>query len=62
MPWTAEQFRAKHNKGLSLGAARSAANQASAMIAHGVPEGEAIAIANKHAKKGPGAVRKAKVK
>jgi hypothetical protein len=27
-----------------------------------VPEGEAIAIANKHAKKGPGAVRKAKVK
>ena len=60
MPWTAEQFRSKHNKKLSLGAARHAAAQASAMIAHGVPEGEAIATANKYAGKGMGAVRKPK--
>ena len=60
MPWSAQSFRAKHNKKLSLGAARHAATQATAMIAHGVPEGEAIATANKYANKGYGAKRKGK--
>lgn len=50
MPWTAKSYRAKHNKDLTLPQAKKAAHQASAMIAHGVPEGEAIATANKHAK------------
>jgi uncharacterized protein YdaT len=54
MPWTPEQFRAKHNKKLSLPAAKAAAAQATAMIQHGVSEGVAIAVANKHAKKGLG--------
>ena len=48
MPWTAQQFKAKHNKKLSLPAAKKAAAQATAMIKRGVPEGEAIATANKH--------------
>ena len=55
MPFTAESFRSKHNKKLSLGAARHAATQANAMIAHGVAEGMAIATANKYAGKGYGA-------
>ena len=49
MPWTGTQFAAKHNKKLSGAAASEAAAQATAMIKHGVPEGEAIATANKHA-------------
>ena len=56
MPWTPEEFRKKHNKKLGLGAAKHAAAQASAMIAHGVSEGIAIATANKHANKGLGAI------
>ena len=56
MPWTPKQFRDKHNKKLSLPAAKAAAAQATAMIQHGVSEGVAIAVANKHAKKGFGAV------
>ena len=51
MPWTAEQFKSKHNKKLSTPAAAEAAAQATAMIKAGVPEGEAIATANKHAGK-----------
>lgn len=47
MPWTASQFRAKHNKKLSLPAAKKAAAQATAIIKRGVPEGMAIATANK---------------
>ena len=62
MPFTAESFRKKHNKKLSLGAARHAAEQATAMIAHGVPEGEAIAVANKYAGKGYGARPKGRKK
>ena len=58
MPWTAKQFRDRHNKKLGLGAARHAAQQAEAMISHGVPEGESIAIANKYANKGYGAKSK----
>ena len=63
MPWSPEEFRKKHNRKLSFGAAKHAAAQASAMIAHGVPEGTAIATANKYANKsmrGHGAVKKAK--
>lgn len=63
MPWTPESFRAKHNKSLTLAQAGHAAAQAEAMMKHGVPEGEAIATANKYAKKprkGFGAVRKGK--
>jgi uncharacterized protein YdaT len=55
MPWTAKQFKAKHNKPLTLPQAGKAAKQATAMIHAGVPEGVAIATANKHAK-GLGAV------
>lgn len=51
MPWTAEEYRRKHNKKLSTAQAGKAAKQAEAMIRHGVPEGEAIATANKHAGK-----------
>lgn len=61
MPWTAEQYREKHNKKLTLKQAGRAAAQAEAMIAHGVPEGEAIATANKYAR-GHGAVDKRKKK
>lgn len=47
MPWTPDEYRAKHNKKLSLEQAASAAKQAAAMIRAGVPEGEAIATTNK---------------
>lgn len=47
MPWTAKSFAAKHNKKLSGEAASKAAAQATAMVKAGVPEGEAIATANK---------------
>jgi uncharacterized protein YdaT len=60
MPWTPQQFKAKHNKKLGLGAAKHAAAQATAMMQHGVPEGEAIAVANKYANKGFGAKGKKK--
>ncbi|MDD3885152.1 MAG: hypothetical protein PHW66_09535 [Gallionella sp.] len=50
MPWTPKQFQQRHNKKLSLPQAKAAAAQATAMIKAGVPEGEAIATANKHAK------------
>lgn len=55
MPWTGEEFRKKHNKSLTRSQANRAAKMASAMIARGVPEGEAIATANKHARRGFGA-------
>lgn len=51
MPWTPKQYRSRHNKKLSVPEAKKAAAQASAMINSGVPEGEAIATANKHANK-----------
>ena len=57
MPWTPAEFKAKHNKKLTTGQAGKAAAQATAMIKAGVPEGEAIATANKHAK-GFGAMAK----
>ena len=51
MPWTPSSFRSKHNKKLSPVQAKQAAAQANAMLKAGVPEGEAIATANKQAKK-----------
>lgn len=51
MPWTGKTFKQKHNKKLSGPEAKKAAAQATAMLKAGVPEGEAIATANKQAKK-----------
>lgn len=51
MPWTGPQFAARHNKKLKGAAAKKAAAQATAMVRSGVPEGIAIATANKHAAK-----------
>lgn len=48
MPWTADQFRSRHNKGLSDAQAAKAASMANAMLKGGTPEGIAIATANKH--------------
>lgn len=59
MPWTGREFAARHNKKLSGAAATKAAAIATAMIKRGVPEGEAIATANKRAR---GAVKKSKGK
>lgn len=47
MPWTGPEFKRKHNKKLSSSQAKHAARQATAMLRRGVPEGEAIATANK---------------
>lgn len=52
MPWSGKTFAARHNKALKGGRAKKAAAQATAMIRRGVPEGEAIATANKNAKRG----------
>jgi uncharacterized protein YdaT len=51
MPWSGKSFASKHNKKLSSTAAKGAAKQANAMLRAGVPEGEAIATANKRADK-----------
>lgn len=47
MPWDAKSFAGKHNHKLHGAAASKAAEQATAMVKAGVPEGEAIATANK---------------
>jgi uncharacterized protein YdaT len=48
MPWpTGKGFAEKHNKKLKGAAAQKAADQATAMVREGVPEGIAIATANK---------------
>ena len=48
MPWpSGKAFAAAHNKKLRGAAASKAASQASAMVREGVPEGIAIATANK---------------
>jgi len=49
MPWTGQSFAAKHNHSLTGQAASRAAAQATAMVRNGVPEGIAIATANKAA-------------
>lgn len=53
MPWTGKQFAAKHNHKLSGSGANRAAKIATAMVDRGVPEGEAIATANKRAETKP---------
>lgn len=57
MPWTATSFAKKHNHKMHGAVASKAAAMATAMVRSGVPEGTAIATANKRA---AGAVRKAK--
>jgi hypothetical protein len=52
MPWTGKEFANRHNHKLKGAAADHAAKQANAMLRAGVPEGIAIATANKHADKG----------
>lgn len=47
MPWTGKSFKSKHNKKLSDEQAEKASSMANAMLKAGVPEGEAIATANK---------------
>lgn len=54
MPWTGKQFASRHNHKLKGAAADRAAKQANAMLRAGVPEGEAIATANKRAGKKKG--------
>ena len=49
MPWTGKTFASKHNKKLKGAEAAKVAKQATAMVNAGVPEGEAIATANKTA-------------
>lgn len=52
MPWkTGKAFASKHNKKLKGAAASKAAGMATAMVREGVPEGIAIATANKHGNK-----------
>jgi uncharacterized protein YdaT len=51
MPWTGKQFAARHNRKLKGAAASKAAKQATAMVNAGVPEGIAIATANKRGDK-----------
>lgn len=50
MPWNGKTFH-KHNKKLTAKESSQAAKQATAMLKEGVPEGEAIATANKHINK-----------
>lgn len=59
MPWTGPQFKAKHNKNLTADEAKHAAEQATAMLKNGVPEGEAIATANKYAHRKNGRMKHA---
>jgi uncharacterized protein YdaT len=59
MPWTPASFKKKHNHKLTKPAAAKAASMADAMLRSGVPEGIAIATANKRA---PAAARKARRK
>lgn len=47
MPWTPRSFASRHNRKLKGAAAEKAAAQANTMIKSGMPEGEAIATANK---------------
>ena len=48
MPWSPTSFKKKHNKSLTGSEAGEASRQANAMLKAGVPEGVAIATANKH--------------
>lgn len=57
MPWTAKQFRSRHNHKLSGSQAAKAASIANAMLARAVPESEAIRTANARAHGKPSAKR-----
>ena len=46
MPWDASSFREKHNKKLKGHAAEVAAKVATGLVNKGMPEGQAIRIAN----------------
>jgi uncharacterized protein YdaT len=59
MPWTGKTFAAKHNKKLSGPKAKKAAAIATAMVKHGVPDGEAVATANARIK-GKGLINRSK--
>lgn len=48
MPWSPTSFKSKHNHSLTGSEAGEASRQANAMLKAGVPEGIAIATANKH--------------
>lgn len=48
MPWTADQFRERHNQKLTPEAAEHAAKMANAILRRGGSEQLAIATANKH--------------
>lgn len=61
MPWpTGKSFASKHNHSLKGKAATKAAKIATAMVNRGVPEGEAIATANKRAEMTAGKHSKAR--
>jgi len=60
MPWTPAEFKRKHNHKLSDLQAVKASRIANAMLARGVPEGEAIATANSRAGRLATLQRKAK--
>lgn len=52
MPWpSGKAFAAKHNKKLRGARAQKAADVATGALKSGVPEGEAVAIANKWAQR-----------
>jgi uncharacterized protein YdaT len=52
MPWSSgAEFANRHNKKLKGAAAAKAKDMANAMLRAGVPEGVAIATANKHGDK-----------
>lgn len=51
MPWDGPEFSEKHNHKLHGTIANHVAHMANAMLRSGVPEGEAIATANKYGDK-----------
>jgi uncharacterized protein YdaT len=51
MPWTAQTFRARHNKRLGKKQAAKAARQANAILRETGDEGKAIRIANANARR-----------
>lgn len=53
MPWTPEDFKERHWKKATKAQAARAAEQAGAMIRRGVPEGTAIAVSIRRAKRVP---------
>ena len=54
MPWTPQQFKSRHNKGLSGSQSAEAAKVANAILKKTGDEGKAIAIANAMARRARG--------